>query len=89
VVYLGEVNYVCKDIKYNDFQCYDTWKPQHWTFDGYIPNDVLDTRFIHANDQRHQGRTNVLYFDGHVSTVEIHPDNLPIQAYNPLVPKDW
>ena len=39
---------------------------------------------ISPDDDRHLGRTTVIFFDGHVEPRELSPDDLPITLMNPL-----
>ena len=44
------------------FTAYDVWLPHLMPFNKLAPNS--NPRMIHAEDDRHQGRTTIVFFDG-------------------------
>jgi len=64
------------------FGTYDVYAPWGLTFVNGVPNPT--PRAIRYDDQRHAGRTTVLFFDGHSESRELHPEELPVTLFNPL-----
>lgn len=64
------------------FDYYDTWDAKHVPFDGDTKND--NPRTIHADDDRHQGRTPVVFYDGHAEMRFLTPTGFPTTLFNPL-----
>jgi prepilin-type processing-associated H-X9-DG protein len=69
-----------------EYWYHDIFKPEHMTFDlTGGPSSMGSARMIHASDTRHLGRTTIVFFDGHAGPRRLHPDDLPVQLFNPLV----
>lgn len=82
----GEICYVIEanvvGLPYNNFGTHDVRHTSHMPFVGYTPN--LNARCITATDQRHEGKTTLVFFDGHCEDRPILPRQLPITLFNPL-----
>lgn len=65
------------------FDYHDTWDADQVPFTGQTRND--DPRTIHADDPRHQGRTPVIFYDGHAEFRELTPEEFPTSLFNPLL----
>ncbi len=64
------------------FGFYDVLYPDTMPFIGTTPNDY--PRAIRYDDNRHDGRTTLLFFDGHCERRDLHPDDLPLTLFNPM-----
>ncbi len=83
VVYLVEL--FCGDQEL-DYVHMDIHAPKEATFNEYgavnSPADSL--RMIYAKDQRHLGRTTLLFMDSHASTKALRKDQIPWTLFEPL-----
>jgi prepilin-type processing-associated H-X9-DG protein len=59
------------------------WHPSLTTFDA---NGVANAtpNMIEANDRRHQGRTAIAFFDGHVEVRHLTSGDLPLRLFDPM-----
>jgi len=80
VAYLLEVNHRRPDPM--DYSTWDVHMPPHMTFVGTARNE--SPRMIYWGDrQRHGGKTNVAFLDGHVETRRLEGRDLPVKLFNP------
>jgi prepilin-type N-terminal cleavage/methylation domain-containing protein/prepilin-type processing-associated H-X9-DG protein len=74
----------------DQFDYHDLESPLHLTFGvagqanqpAEWPHESL--RAIHAEAPRHDGKTTVVFFDGHAESRERTPESLPLELFNPL-----
>lgn len=66
----------------HQFDRHDTWTVAHVPFDGETQN--ADPRTISADDNRHQGKTPVIFYDGHAEIRRLTPEGFPTTIFNPL-----
>ncbi|KKK79296.1 hypothetical protein LCGC14_2834930 [marine sediment metagenome] len=64
------------------FGIYDVLYRSNMPFDGTTPNE--NPRAIRYDDKRHDGKTTLIFFDGHTEPRYLHPDELPMTILNPL-----
>ncbi|MEM6260232.1 MAG: type II secretion system protein [Planctomycetota bacterium] len=57
------------------------YNPNHLTFNA-AGNEIDDPRMIDADDDRHDGRTNLAFFDGRAEPVFIGPETLTLEMFN-------
>ena len=82
IFYVMESNIAMLDPE--RFGIYDVLYPGNMPFNGTTPNDY--PRAIRYDDNRHDGRTTMVFFDGHCERRDLHPDDLPLSIFNPLAP---
>ena len=80
IFYVMEANIAMLDPF--QFGVYDVLYPGNMPFSGDVPNEF--PRAIRYDDNRHAGRTTVVFFDGHTEPRDLHPDDLPMSLFNPL-----
>ncbi|MEO0477068.1 MAG: type II secretion system protein [Planctomycetota bacterium] len=57
------------------------FNPNHLTYNA-AGNETNNPRTIDANDDRHDGRTNMAFFDGRAEPVFIGPETLTLEMFN-------
>ena len=62
---------------------FDMHSPNHTPFADGQP---AGSRAIHPNDRRHAGRTGVSFFDGHVQSRELVPEQFPNDLWHFFIP---
>ena len=80
IFYIMEANIAMLDP--HSFGIYDVLYPGNMPFQGGVPSEY--PRAIRHDDKRHDGRTTLVFFDGHCEPRRLHPDDLPITVFNPL-----
>ena len=80
--YIIEMSDNLSAVPYNNFTAYDIWHLAHMPFKGLTPQ--LNARCITYGDERHDGKTTLVFFDGHTEDLPILPYNLPVTLFNPL-----
>lgn len=82
----GAIGYIVegneKLLPVNYFGYHDVWHTAHMTFVGSVPQ--TGPRSIHAEDMRHDGKTTVVFFDGHCEDRRLIPREFPVTLFNPL-----
>ncbi|HOD84412.1 MAG: hypothetical protein BWX88_00173 [Planctomycetes bacterium ADurb.Bin126] len=78
--YIVEGNEKLLPVSY--FGYHDVWHTSHMTFVGTTPQ--TSPRSIHADDMRHEGKTTVVFFDGHCEDRNLTPHDFPVTLFNPL-----
>jgi prepilin-type N-terminal cleavage/methylation domain-containing protein/prepilin-type processing-associated H-X9-DG protein len=89
VVYLTEINETW--AKGKSYVNWNLWNPQTTTFTlQNQPNPVSSSRMMHANERRHSGQVNVLFFDTHVEGRRLSTDGkkgVPFWLFSPFSPR--
>ncbi len=89
VGYLTEINETW--AKGKSYVNWNFWTPQTTTFNiQKQANPVSASRMMHANEKRHNGQVNVLFFDTHVEARRLTPDGtrgVPFWLFSPHSPK--
>ncbi len=82
LMYIMEGNFDVLDPGRNWYK-YDCFSPGHVTFG---PNGQPNNRprMIHADDDRHMGNTNLLFFAGHAETRVLTSEEIRYAMFNPL-----
>lgn len=80
--YIIEMSRNVSAVPVNNFTAYDIWHTAHMPFLGNTPQ--LNARCITYGDDRHQGKTTLVFFDGHCEDRPIQARNLPVTLFNPL-----
>jgi prepilin-type N-terminal cleavage/methylation domain-containing protein/prepilin-type processing-associated H-X9-DG protein len=84
VLYVAEFNPMNGGLPVDSFGRYDIFKPSHMPFDsGGVMNGPGQSRMICAIDRRHDGRTTVVFFDGHAGPRTLTPSDVPVDLMNP------
>ena len=82
----GAIGYIVegneKVLPVDYFGYHDVWHTSHMTFVGPLPQ--TSPRSIHADDLRHDGKTTVVFFDGHCEDRTLTPGKFPVTLFNPL-----
>ncbi len=81
IFYVMEANIMM--LSPREFGIYDVLYPGNMPFDGKTPNQ--NPRAIRHDDKRHEDRTIMIFFDGHAEKRYLHPDDLPLTIFNPMV----
>jgi prepilin-type N-terminal cleavage/methylation domain-containing protein/prepilin-type processing-associated H-X9-DG protein len=88
VGYLTEINETW--AKGKSYVNWNIWRPDTTTFDiRNQPNPVTSARMMHANEQRHSGQVNVLFFDSHVESRLLKAEGkrgVPFWLFSPYSP---
>lgn len=70
---------------------WNLWNPTTTTFNlQNQPNPVDSARMMHANEKRHGGMVNVLFFDSHVESRKLKPEGtkgVPFWLFSPYSPR--
>ena len=86
VVYLTEINETWARGK--GYVNWNLWNPATTTFNMQKQaNPVSSARMMHANEKRHSGIVNLLFFDSHVEGRKLNPARCAILALQPLFPQ--
>lgn len=81
VFYIGELNPVELDAT-GHFGIYDIFMDYHVTYDrNGMENPAIRT--IRSDDERHAGRTTMIFFDGHSESRWITPEEMPLELFYP------
>ena len=87
IAYLMEVNNKNTDFTNAIFSDWDVKYTHRFTFNpGGGANSENDARAIAATDERHMGKTNFSFFDGHSETRVLKAGSMPFQLINPQHP---
>ncbi|MHC4718208.1 MAG: type II secretion system protein [Planctomycetota bacterium] len=65
-----------------EFGIYDVLYPGNFPFVDGVPSE--NPRAIRYDDTRHEGRTTLVFFDGHCEPRDLHPDDMPLTLFNPM-----
>ncbi len=84
VFYIAEAN--IDQLSAKNFKYHDVFGPGHMPFDGWVPR--MSSRMVHPEDLRHQGRTTLVFFDGHTEPRQLHPEQLPVTLLHPDADKN-
>lgn len=83
VLYIGELNPVTL-LATDYFGAYDFFYVSQLPFDAAgSPNDDTESRVIHSDDERHLGRTTMIFFDGHAESRWLDADKMPVELFYP------
>ena len=88
VGYITEINE--EWAKGKTYVNWNIWRPDTTTFDmRNKPNSVQDARMMHANEKRHGGQVNVVFFDSHVEGRKLNAGmkGVPFWLFSPYSPK--
>jgi prepilin-type N-terminal cleavage/methylation domain-containing protein/prepilin-type processing-associated H-X9-DG protein len=82
VFYIGELNsHVIGPT--NHFGICDIFYDEHVTFDRNGDPNIAYVRTIRFDDERHAGRTTMIFFDGHSESRLISPEQMPFELFYP------
>jgi len=89
VVYLTEINETW--AKNKSYVNWNLWNPETTTFNiQKRANPVSSARMMHANEKRHNGQVNVLFFDTHVEGRRLTAEGskgVPFWLFSPYSPR--
>jgi prepilin-type N-terminal cleavage/methylation domain-containing protein/prepilin-type processing-associated H-X9-DG protein len=81
--YLFEANTTSGVLGTRDFPSWNVYSSKDTTFaPNRLPNGT--PRMIYAKDRRHDGRTTLVFLDGHTEARKINAQDLPFTLFNPL-----
>jgi prepilin-type processing-associated H-X9-DG protein len=80
-IYVAEAN--LDELSEDWYGRHDMFNPGHFPF-GKDEKPNLDSRMINADDDRHLGKTTVVFFDGHAERRELTDEDLGLEHFNPL-----
>lgn len=83
IAYLVESNNQKMHNDASNYNLWDIWKPQVFTFNAAgNPNGTNASRSFSSTDQQHYGKMNVSFFDGHSEVRQINNSSLPFSLFN-------
>jgi prepilin-type N-terminal cleavage/methylation domain-containing protein/prepilin-type processing-associated H-X9-DG protein len=89
VGYITEINETWARGK--SYVNWNIWTPGTTTFNlQNLANPVSSARMMHANEKRHNGQVNVLFFDTHVESRRLKPEGnrgVPFWLFSPYSPR--
>lgn len=83
VAYMFEIN-LGGPISPRSYGGWNVWDSTHTTFSP-TGRTNSSPRMIHARDQRHLGRTTIVFLDGHTEVRALKTNGLPFKIFNPFV----